>query len=155
MRTFLDCSCHDPCLYGEPLMTHASTGDPPTLAGSFGSSAGSLLLSSYLLCASFCLCSPRLESPRLFPWVQWKSYNQILLTFKVRFPGDSQSLCYVPRLGSMMWCSELSQKWENFGIIILQFGIIILQGVTHLVDMGFDFIMCTPSTVSLRLLLCP
>ena len=55
----------------------------------------------------------------------------------------------------MMWCSELSQKWENFGIIILQFGIIILQGVTHLVDMGFDFIMCTPSTVSLRLLLCP
>ena len=36
MRTFLDYSCHDPCPCGESLLTHASTGDPPTLAGSFG-----------------------------------------------------------------------------------------------------------------------
>ena len=35
--------------------------------------------------------------------VLWKFSNQILLTFKVRFPGDSQSLCWVPRLESLLW----------------------------------------------------
>ena len=76
-----------------------------------------------LVCANFCLCPPRLES--LFPQVLWKSYNQIPLAFKVRFPGDSQSLCQIPRLGSLMWGSEPSQQWENF------FGIIVLQFVGH------------------------
>ena len=32
--------------------------------------------------------------------ILWKFYNQIPLTFKVRFPGDSQSLCWIPRLES-------------------------------------------------------
>ena len=41
----------------------------------------------------FCLCPPRLES--LFLPVLWKSCNQILLASKVRFPGDSQSLCWI------------------------------------------------------------
>ena len=40
-----------------------------------------------LVHARFCLCPLRLES--LFSPVLWKSYNQILLAFKVRFPGDS------------------------------------------------------------------
>ena len=47
----------------------------------------------------FYFCPLRLEC--LFPLVLWKSCNQILLAFKVRFPGDSQSLCRVPRLGSL------------------------------------------------------
>ena len=39
----------------------------------------------------------------------------------VRFPGDSQSLCQIPRLGSLTWGSEPSQQLENFfGIIFLQ-----------------------------------
>ena len=54
--------------------------------------------------------------------VLWKFCNQILLTFKVKFPGDSQSLCWIPRLGSLLWGLELSQQWDNFfGIIVLQF----------------------------------
>ena len=49
------------------------------------SSIGSLLLSCLGECKIF-LCPPRLKS--LFSPVLWKSYNQILLAFKVRFPGD-------------------------------------------------------------------
>ena len=37
--TFLACCCQCPCPCGEPLPTHSTTGDPPTLAGSSGSVA--------------------------------------------------------------------------------------------------------------------
>ena len=107
------------------LLTHAPTGDPPTgdpptLAGSFGS--GSCGVTAPLLWvwvhAEFRLCPPRLES--LFPPVLWKSCHQILLAFRVRFLGDSQSLSWILRLESLMWGSESSQQWENFvGIIVL------------------------------------
>ena len=54
--------------------------------------------------------------------VLWRFGHQILLTFKVRFPGDSQSLCWISRLGSLLWGLEFSQQCENFfGIIVLQF----------------------------------
>jgi len=33
--TFLDCCSQCPCTFGEPLLTHPSIGDPPTLAGRF------------------------------------------------------------------------------------------------------------------------
>ena len=61
-------------------------------------------------------------SESLFP-VLWKFGNQILLASKVRFPGESQSLCWIPRLGSLLWALELLQQCENF------FGIIVLQSV--------------------------
>ena len=45
--------------------------------------------------------------------------NQIPLAFKVKFPGGSQSLCWIPSLGNLLWALELSQQCENFfGIII-------------------------------------
>ena len=124
----------NPC--GEPLLTHASTAGPSTIAGCFGSVSCGVTAPFFwvLVQARFCFCPPRLES--LFSPVLWKSYNQILLVFKVRFPGDPQSLCWIPRLGSLIWCSEPSQRWENF------FGIMFSSlWVTHLVGMGFDFIM--------------
>ena len=37
-----------------------------------------------------------------FP-VLWKFCNQISLASKVKFPGGSQSLCRIPRLGSLLW----------------------------------------------------
>ena len=101
------------------LLTHTPTGDPPTgdpptLAGSFGS--GSCGVTAPLLWvwvhAEFRLCPPRLES--LFPPVLWKSCHQILLAFKFRFPGDSQPLCQIHRLGSLTWSSEPSQQCKNF-----------------------------------------
>ena len=54
--------------------------------------------------------------------VPWKFCNQIPLAFKVKFPGGSQSLCLIPRLGNLLWPLELLQQCENFfGIIDLQF----------------------------------
>ena len=49
----------------------------------------------------------------------------IPLNFNVRFPGDSQSLCWIPRLESRLWCLELSKQCKTF------FGIIVLQFVGH------------------------
>ena len=64
--------------------------------------------------ARFCLSPAR----RVSPTALWKSCNQIPLVFRVRLPGDSQSLC---RLASMTWGSEPSHQWENFsGIIVFQ-----------------------------------
>ena len=46
--------------------------------------------------------------------------NQILLTFNVRFPGDMQFLCWIPRLGNLLWSLEFLQQCENFfGKIVL------------------------------------
>jgi len=123
--TFPACCCQCCHPRGEPLLTHTSTGSLPTLPGSF-SSVSCRVIAPFLwvlVCTRFCLCPPRVES--LYPPDLWKSYNQILLHFKSRFPGNSQSLCRIPRLRSLMWGSKPSQQWENF------FGIIILQFVGH------------------------
>ena len=99
-----------------------------------------------LACARFCSCPPRVQS--LFPPVLWKYCNQIPLAFKVRFPGESQSLCGIPRLGCRMWGSEPSQQWENFfGIIVLQFVGCPLGGY------GIWFYRDCAPTVSLQFLL--
>ena len=42
--------------------------------------------------------------------------------FKVRIAGDSQSLCQIPRLGSLLWGLARLQQCKNFfGITVLQF----------------------------------
>ena len=40
--------------------------------------------------------------------VLWKFYNQISLASKIKFTGGSQSLCWAPRLGLVLWDPELS-----------------------------------------------
>ena len=74
----------DSHLCREPLLTHTSTGDPPILAGRSGVTVP---FPWVLVHVTFSLCPPRVEF--LFPPVLWKFYNQILLAFKIRFPGDS------------------------------------------------------------------
>ena len=61
-----------PHLFGEPLLTHVSTGGPPTEACSFGSVSCGVTASLLwvLVDAKFYLCPPRLES--LFPSVLQK-----------------------------------------------------------------------------------
>ena len=136
--------------WGEALPTHTSTRDPPTLADSFGwvFCGITALLLWVLVHAKFCLCPPRLKS--LFPPVLWKSYNQILLVFMATFPGDYQSLCRVPRLGSLMWGSKPLQRCENF------FGVFVLQSVSH-PPRGYRIWFyhdCTLPTILLKLFLC-
>ena len=83
--------CSSPC--GDSLPTHASTGGPPTVAGSFGSVSCRVTVPLLwgLVHAKFCVCPPRLEF--LLVPVFWKSYNQIPLALPDIFPK-----LQVPRL---------------------------------------------------------
>lgn len=121
---------------GESLLTYASTGVLQTQVGSFASVSYGITAPFLwvFVPVNFCLCPPWLES--LFTPALQKSYNQILLPFNVRFPGDSQSL------GSLAWGSEPWQQWENvFGILFSSLWVTDLEG------MGSDF------TVTVALLL--
>ena len=73
--------------------------------GSLGQSlVGSLLLSLGSWCAQGFVCALQESvSP-----VLWKFCNQIPLASKVKFPGGSQSLCPIPRLGNLLRVLELS-----------------------------------------------
>ena len=68
--TFLDCCRQCACPCGEPLLTHASTGDPSTLPGGFvlvESLVGSLLLSSGSWCMQDYICALHLRLESYFP----------------------------------------------------------------------------------------
>ena len=116
------------CFHHQSMMhypSHTSTGDSWTLTGNSGSvSCGVTAPFSWVLVRTrFCLCPPRVCSP-----VLWKFCNQIPLAFKVNFPGGSQSLCQIPRLGNLVWVPELSQQCKNFfGITVLHSGYISLH----------------------------
>ena len=60
-------------------------------------------------CALGFVCA--LQVP-LFP--QSCGISMIPLTVNVRFLGDAQSLCWIPRWESLLWCLELSQQCKNF-----------------------------------------
>ena len=53
--------------------------------------------------------------------------SSVIKAFKVKFPGGSQFLCWIPRLGNLLWTLEVLQQCENF------FYIVVLQSVGHLV----------------------
>ena len=80
------------------------------------SPVGSLLLSPGSWCTQGFVCAlEESVSP-----VLWKFCYQIPLASKVRFPGESQSLCWIPRLGSLLWALALLQQYENFfGMTVL------------------------------------
>ena len=119
--TFQGCCCQCPRPCGEPLLTHASTGDPPTLTRSFGSvfygvTAPFLWVFVH---TRFCLCPSRLESH--FP----QSCRSPIIKSHRTSRSDSLEIpspLSDPQARSLMWGSETSQQWENFcGIIVLQF----------------------------------
>ena len=87
-----------------------------------------------LVCTRFC-CALQ-ES---FPPVLWKFCSQIPLAFKIKFPGGSQSLFWIPRLGNLLWALELLQQCENF------FSIIVLQFVGCLLNSSMVGLMVTSS----------
>ena len=65
---------------------------------------GSVLLSPGSWCAQGFVCALQESvSP-----VLCKFSDQIPLASKVKFPGGSQSLCQIPRLGNLLWVLELS-----------------------------------------------
>ena len=154
-RRTLQCAC--PC--GEPLPTHASTGGPSTLAGSFGSVSCEVTAS--LLCilvrSKFCFCLPRLES--VSP-VLWKAYNHIPLFPQGQIPwgfpvplSDPQAgksdrgfrtftivrelLCYYysPVCGSPTW-----QVWDLI-LSILCSSYLLTAASSLTLDVGYLFLV--------------
>ena len=72
-------------------------------------SLGQSLVGSLLLSPGSCFAKGFVSvlQESVFP-ILWKYSNQIPLASKVKFPGDSQSLCQIPRLGNLLWVLELS-----------------------------------------------
>ena len=86
-HAFQDYWSQCPCPRGRKLTTLASTGELHSQGRSGSVSCGvSAAFPWVLACIRFCVCVP---SKNLFPWVLWKFYNQIPLSFKVRFPQFS------------------------------------------------------------------
>ena len=120
----------NPCLHRHP---------PIVLAGNFGSVSSGVTAPFLwvLVCIRFGLCPPRVES--LLPPVLQKSYNQVPLAFKVRFPGDSSSLCQIPIREAWRGIQNLHNSGRTSLVSLFS-----SLWVTHLAGMGFDFIMIVP-----------
>ena len=90
-----------------PLSTHAFTRESRTLTGKSGSvSCGDTAPFPWVLvCTRFCRALQESVSP-----VLWKFCNQIPLAFKVKFSRGSQSLCWMPRLGNLLWALEVLRQ---------------------------------------------
>ena len=87
------------------MLTHASPGDSWALTGK----------SASVSCEGHCsfLLVPSVHKVLFVPSkslspVPWKFCNQIPLAFKGKFPEGSQSLCWIPMLGNLLWALELS-----------------------------------------------
>ena len=94
-----DCYIQHPGPCGRPHLCQRLLDTQSSLAQPL---AGSLLLSPGSWCTQTFVCALQASvSPDL-----WKFCNQIPLAFKVRFPGGSQSLCLIPRLGNLLWALE-------------------------------------------------
>ena len=137
-----------PC--GRLLQTHASAGDLQTLTGRSDSVSCRVTAPFFwVLGHKRFLFVPSKSRVFGFPSHVEKSYNQILLAFKVRFLGDTWSLCWTLRLRSLMWGSKSSQQWG--APLVLLFSSL---WVAHPADMGFDFIGIMSFLYLLWLLLC-
>ena len=146
---FLDCCCQRPCPCGEPLSTHASRGDPPTLAGSFGSvSCGVTAPWSCWVTVScevtapwqFLVCASALQD-----WCLFFPQSCGSPVVKSHPPSRSDSLGirspFVGTPGRKAWYGV--QNLHDSGrtsLVLLFFSL----WVTHPAGMVFDFIVITP-----------
>ena len=93
----------------DPAAGHCKPTPPPETPGHSQASlaqslVGSLLLSPGFWCIQhFVFALQESVSPGL-----WKFCNQITLASKVKFPGVSQSLCWIPRVRNLLCALELS-----------------------------------------------
>ena len=82
-----------------------------------------------------------------------QSYGSSVIKFqwpqKVKFPGDSQCLCQIHRLGNLLWALELLQQCKKF------FGIIGLQFVGCLLSDSVVGLTCCSSQVCCSQSPCP
>ena len=95
--------CPQPC--SRPPPTHTPAGGSWTHTGKSGSVSCGVTAPFFwvVVHTMFCLYPPKSVSP-----VLWQFCNQIPLASKVKFPGGSQFLCQIPRLGNLLRVLELS-----------------------------------------------
>ena len=142
--TFQDCCCQCPRPCGEPLLTHASTGDPPTLTRSFGSvfygvTAPFLWVFVH---TRFCLCPSSLESH--FP----QSCGSPIIKSHRTSKSDSLE---IPSPLSDPQAGKPDVGFRNFTTVgeLLWYYCSPVCGVTHPEGMRFDCIMIVPLLPSL------
>ena len=123
---------------GEPLPTHSSTGDPPTLAGILvQSSVESLLLSSESWCAQVLfVLSKTAVSASPSPM---EVFNKILLASRSDSLGIPSPFVRSP--GWEAWHGVLNLQDSRRTSLVLLFSSL---WVTHLAGTGFDFILIVP-----------
>ena len=136
--------CQYPHCCGEPLLTHASTGDSPTLGGGFGSVSYGLSAPLFLFSESWCtqgfVCVQALQAWNLcFPQTCG------CLVIKSHWASRSESLgtpsLFFGSLGwEAWWDSEHSQAVGELPLALLFSSLCI----TYRAGMGFDFIMIVP-----------
>ena len=103
------CSCPVVFSAPDPTAGHCRATPLPEAPGHSQASlaqslVGTLLLSPGSWCTQSFVCAfQESVSP-----VLCKFCNQIPLASKVKYPGGSQSLCQIPRLGNLLWVLELS-----------------------------------------------
>ena len=136
-KTFPDSCCQSPHPCGQPLLTHTSTGDPTTRAGSFRSVSCGVIAAFLwsLVYARFCLCPPRLKWSLCFP----QSCGSLVI--KSYWPSRSDSLGIprhfvrsqagkpgvgfrtLTRVGKLLWyyCSSICHPPGGHGIWLLWF----------------------------------
>ena len=91
----------------DPAAGHCQLMPPPETPGHSQASLAQSLVESLLLspgswCAQGFVCAFSVCFPAL-----WKFYKQIPLASKVKFSGGYPSLCWIPRLGNLLWVLEL------------------------------------------------
>ena len=102
------CACTAALSISDPAAGHRQPTPLPETPGHSQASLGqslvrSLLFSPTFWCAQSFVCALQESvSP-----VLWKFCNQIPLASKVKFPGGSQSLCQIPKLGNLLWVLEI------------------------------------------------
>ena len=136
MSTPQNYCCQCLCLYREPQPLPASAGDPPVLAGRSGPGSHEILLFSLGTGVYETQCAPSTSRVSISP-SPMNSWHQILLAFKARC-SEGFSKCQTPRLGSLMWGSELLLLLESIcDIVIFHFEYCIWQ-VWDLIFISFE-----------------
>ena len=106
-RTYANTLCLPGLLLPAPLTPQQATVDP-LLCSRSPNTHRQIWLNllwghcSFLLGSSIHKILFVLSNSLCFPQSCGSCINQILMTFKIRFPGDSQSLCWIASLGSLM-----------------------------------------------------
>ena len=146
-ETFPGCWCQCPCPCGNSLLTHVSSGNDPTVAGSFGSvSCG--ITTPFLwvfVCTKVSLCPPRRVSGSPSPVDIMKS------CWSSRSDSLGITSPFVGFPGWEAWCGV-----QNLHTVGKFFGVIVLQFVGHPPSWyGIWFYCdCAPPTILVQLLLC-